>query len=126
VGAKPERLSFEAEMPSGRWQAVCGNCGMRHHKHRRPKHLVGWWCCRCGPERGRLVWGLAHGTASPGSSERPCGAMTSPIRAPRKDCCGLPRPPSVELRTFRYAKGAQERPAAGTAVTESPRARSCP
>ena len=71
VGAKPERLSFEAEMPSGRWQAVCGNCGMRHHKHRRPKRMAGWWCCRCGPERGRLSWGLAHGTPSPGSSERP-------------------------------------------------------
>ena len=65
VGAKPERLSFEAEMPSGRWQAVCGNCGLRHHKHRRPKHRVGWWCCRCGPEHGRLSWGLAHGTERP-------------------------------------------------------------
>jgi predicted SprT family Zn-dependent metalloprotease len=65
VGAKPERLSFEAEMPAGRWQAVCGNCGVRHHKHRRPKRMVGWWCCRCGPERGRLSWGLANGTAHP-------------------------------------------------------------
>src|SRR3954468_6565933 len=24
VGARPERLSFEADMPVGRWQAVCG------------------------------------------------------------------------------------------------------
>jgi predicted SprT family Zn-dependent metalloprotease len=65
VGAKPERLSFEAEMPPGRWQAVCGNCGMRHHKHRRPKRMAGWWCCRCGPERGRLSWGLAHDAGRP-------------------------------------------------------------
>jgi SprT protein len=65
VGAKPERLSFEAEMPEGRWQAVCPGCGILHHKHRRPKRMVGWWCCRCGPERGRLSWGLAHGTEHP-------------------------------------------------------------
>jgi predicted SprT family Zn-dependent metalloprotease len=62
VGARPERLSFEAKMPEGRWQAVCPGCGAVHHKHRRPKHMVGWWCCRCGPERGRLAWKLAHGT----------------------------------------------------------------
>ena len=28
VGCKPERLSFEAEMPEGRWQATCGGCGL--------------------------------------------------------------------------------------------------
>jgi hypothetical protein len=61
VGAKPERLSFEAEMPVGRWRAVCGGCGVLHHKHRRPKRMVGLWCCRCGPERGRLLWQLAQG-----------------------------------------------------------------
>jgi predicted SprT family Zn-dependent metalloprotease len=65
VGAKAERLSFEAVMPLGRWRAVCGGCGMLHHRHRRPKHMVGWWCCRCGPERGRLSWELAHGTEHP-------------------------------------------------------------
>jgi predicted SprT family Zn-dependent metalloprotease len=62
VGARPERLSFEAAMPEGRWRATCGGCGMVHHKHRRPKHLVGWWCCCCGPQRGRLVWKLANGS----------------------------------------------------------------
>jgi predicted SprT family Zn-dependent metalloprotease len=62
VGAKPERLSFEAAMPAGRWRATCGGCGMVHHKHRRPKRMVGWWCSRCGPERGRLAWGLATGS----------------------------------------------------------------
>jgi predicted SprT family Zn-dependent metalloprotease len=58
VGAKPERLSNEPDMPQGRWQAICGSCGMRHHKHRRPKHKKGWFCCRCGPHRGALVWSL--------------------------------------------------------------------
>jgi predicted SprT family Zn-dependent metalloprotease len=56
VGARPERLSYEADMPEGCWQATCGCCGMLHHKHRKPKHLVGWWCANCGPERGRLTW----------------------------------------------------------------------
>ena len=56
VEARPERLSFEADMPAGRWQARCGGCGMLHHKHRRPKHPVGWWCRHCGPERGKLAW----------------------------------------------------------------------
>jgi predicted SprT family Zn-dependent metalloprotease len=58
VGAKPERISNEPDMPQGRWQAICGGCGMRHHKHRRPKQMKGWFCCRCGPGRGSLVWAL--------------------------------------------------------------------
>ena len=65
VGARPERLSFEAAMPEGRWRATCGGCGLVHHRHRRPKRMVGWWCCRCGPERGRLSWELARGTERP-------------------------------------------------------------
>jgi predicted SprT family Zn-dependent metalloprotease len=58
VGAKPERLSNEPDMPQGRWQAICDGCGMRHHKHRRPKRMKGWYCCRCGPTRGALAWSL--------------------------------------------------------------------
>ncbi len=58
VGARPERLSFEADMPEGRWQARCGCCGLLHHKHRRPKRMIGWFCCRCGPVRGRLAWAV--------------------------------------------------------------------
>ncbi len=56
VGAKPERLCHEAEMPAGRWQARCGGCGMTHHKHRRPKRMKGWFCRKCGPEKGQLAW----------------------------------------------------------------------
>jgi predicted SprT family Zn-dependent metalloprotease len=56
VGAKPERLSYEARMPEGRWRATCGGCGMLHHRHRKPKWMVGWYCCRCGPLRGKLAW----------------------------------------------------------------------
>jgi predicted SprT family Zn-dependent metalloprotease len=58
VGAKPERLSNEPDMPQGRWQATCAGCGMRHHKYRRPKRMKGWFCRHCGPDRGALVWAL--------------------------------------------------------------------
>jgi predicted SprT family Zn-dependent metalloprotease len=39
--------------------AVAGDvrgCGREHDRHRRPKKLTGWWCRRCGKERGGLVW----------------------------------------------------------------------
>jgi hypothetical protein len=56
LGARPERLSYEVNMPAGRWQARCGGCGAVHHKHRKPKRLVGWFCIACGPVRGKLAW----------------------------------------------------------------------
>jgi predicted SprT family Zn-dependent metalloprotease len=56
IGAKPERLCHSVSMPEGRWGAQCGYCGMLHYKHRKPKHMVGWFCSRCGRERGRLTW----------------------------------------------------------------------
>ena len=56
IGAIPERLSFEVNMPEGRWQARCGQCGRLHHRHRRPKWMRGWYCCHCGKERGQLAW----------------------------------------------------------------------
>ncbi len=56
IGARPERQSFTVDMPEGSWQARCPGCGMVHHKHRRPKHMKGWWCAVCGPERGKLAW----------------------------------------------------------------------
>ncbi len=55
VGARPERCG-RADMPEGRWRARCGGCGASFHRHRRPKRLRGWFCRRCGPERGGLVW----------------------------------------------------------------------
>src|SRR5437764_2083788 len=55
IGARPERQSFEVAMPDGRWQARCPGCGTLHHKHRRPKHMRGWYCQWCGPERGKLA-----------------------------------------------------------------------
>jgi predicted SprT family Zn-dependent metalloprotease len=56
VGARPERLCFQVNMPEGRWQARCGCCGMLHCRHRKPKHMVGWFCRHCGQELGKLHW----------------------------------------------------------------------
>jgi predicted SprT family Zn-dependent metalloprotease len=56
IGARPERCCNEANMPEGRWRALCGACGKVHHKHRRPKRLVGWYCRTCGRIRGQLTW----------------------------------------------------------------------
>jgi predicted SprT family Zn-dependent metalloprotease len=56
VGARPERVSFEVDMPDGLWQARCPGCGLIHHKHRKPKHMKGWSCKWCGPMNGRLLW----------------------------------------------------------------------
>jgi predicted SprT family Zn-dependent metalloprotease len=56
IGARPERLCWDVTMPEGRWRATCLSCGMLHHRHRKPKHMVGWFCSRCGKERGRLDW----------------------------------------------------------------------
>jgi predicted SprT family Zn-dependent metalloprotease len=60
IGAKPERLSYEVNMPEGRWQARCGQCGQLHHRHRKPKWMKGWYCCHCGKERGQLAWQKAE------------------------------------------------------------------
>jgi predicted SprT family Zn-dependent metalloprotease len=55
LGARPRRCGAAA-MPEGCWIAVCAVCGARFDRHRRPKRLKGWFCRRCGPERGGLVW----------------------------------------------------------------------
>jgi predicted SprT family Zn-dependent metalloprotease len=56
IGAKPERLDYAVVMPMGQWRATCSSCGMVHDKHRKPKHMRGWFCRRCGPRLGQLTW----------------------------------------------------------------------
>jgi predicted SprT family Zn-dependent metalloprotease len=55
IGARPVRCG-QANMPEGSWRAQCGGCGAGFHRHRQPKRKKGWFCRRCGPERGNLVW----------------------------------------------------------------------
>ncbi|BAM05276.1 SprT family zinc-dependent metalloprotease [Phycisphaera mikurensis] len=56
VGAKPERLDREADMPEGRWRAVCPGCGQVHTRHRRPARGARYHCRACGAARGPLVF----------------------------------------------------------------------
>ena len=55
LGAVP-RACGDAAMPEGCWKAECAVCGARFDRHRKPKRLRGWFCRRCGPQRGGLVW----------------------------------------------------------------------
>lgn len=54
VGAKPQRLDSEADMPPGRYRATCPGCGTQHTRHRAPRRGSRYNCIACGPERGRL------------------------------------------------------------------------
>jgi predicted SprT family Zn-dependent metalloprotease len=63
IGARPERLGWDVTMPTGPWQAVCGNCGRLHHRHRKPKHMVGWHCAYCGRDPAASFFSLARRAA---------------------------------------------------------------
>jgi predicted SprT family Zn-dependent metalloprotease len=58
IGARPERVAHDADMPPGRWRADCGTCGKVYHRHRRPHRFDGWYCRGCGRQRGALRWRL--------------------------------------------------------------------
>ena len=60
IGARPERCcTVELDLPKGRWAATCGGCGTVYRRHRRPKRMAGWFCRKCGRERGALSWKLS-------------------------------------------------------------------
>jgi predicted SprT family Zn-dependent metalloprotease len=62
IGARPVRCydSNTVDMPKGQFKAVCKGCQKVFHRHRRVR--VGRWryCLKCGPELGRLEFGLAE------------------------------------------------------------------
>lgn len=63
IGARPERCcTVELDLPKGRWVARCGSCGDEFRRHRRPKRVAGWFCRRCGRDRGALTWSLPSGS----------------------------------------------------------------
>jgi predicted SprT family Zn-dependent metalloprotease len=55
IGARPVRCG-QADMPVGRWRALCRGCGKLYHRYRRPKQPRGWFCRLCGRLRGALIW----------------------------------------------------------------------
>jgi len=58
IGAKPQRCDTQAQMPKGRWRAVCGSCGREHDRHRRPMKDRSYYCRRCGMAHGELTFAL--------------------------------------------------------------------
>ncbi len=58
IGANPERLDREAVMPKGHWEAVCPGCGESHRRFRRPLLGRHYFCRPCGPEDGKLRFGI--------------------------------------------------------------------
>lgn len=56
LGCTPAACSSVAQMPQGRFQATCPNCGKIHHRYRCPEVLTGWYCKACGPKVGLLTW----------------------------------------------------------------------
>lgn len=56
IGAKPERTCSDASMPKGAYQATCAGCQTVHTRHRRPMSGRTYFCKRCGPKAGALVF----------------------------------------------------------------------
>jgi predicted SprT family Zn-dependent metalloprotease len=55
IGARPVRCA-DALMPEGCWRARCQACGGQFNRHRKPRRVRGWFCCKCGPTNGKLIW----------------------------------------------------------------------
>lgn len=54
LGCTPKACDASAVLPEGAWQARCPSCLKNFTRHRKPEHLTGLYCRRCGPARGRL------------------------------------------------------------------------
>jgi predicted SprT family Zn-dependent metalloprotease len=45
----------------GKWQASCPSCDYQFHKYRTPKFIRGYYCPKCGKEKGRLAFTAQNG-----------------------------------------------------------------
>jgi predicted SprT family Zn-dependent metalloprotease len=55
IGATPERCG-DAQMPDGKWQAICPKCQRNYTRHHRPRRRLSYSCSDCGFEQGRLMF----------------------------------------------------------------------
>ncbi len=58
IGAKPERTCSVADMPKGKWKALCGGCNTLHHRHKKPPGGATYHCRACGADKGRLIFAM--------------------------------------------------------------------
>ncbi|HEY9783951.1 MAG TPA: SprT-like domain-containing protein [Candidatus Obscuribacterales bacterium] len=56
LGCTAKACDSTAVLPEGAWQARCAGCLTLFSRHRRPKLLVGLYCRKCGPQRGKLFF----------------------------------------------------------------------
>jgi predicted SprT family Zn-dependent metalloprotease len=55
LGTPPRALSDQGAVTRpGRYQATCLTCGRLFNKYRLPKYILGYYCPRCGKEKGEL------------------------------------------------------------------------
>lgn len=69
LGIAP-RVRGEAQMPEGRWRAVCPGCGDVHHRYRRPLRGRTYYCRACGAERGKLRFKTSSARTTRAPSEK--------------------------------------------------------
>lgn len=56
VGAEPVSCDTKANMPPGKWIAICPDCAQSFHLYRKPRPDRQRWCRACGPQRGQLFF----------------------------------------------------------------------
>ncbi len=56
LGCTPKSCDKTVDMPAGDWRADCPSCHKVFTRHRKPKSLRGFYCTKCGPVNGALVY----------------------------------------------------------------------
>lgn len=56
LGVPPTPCTEAAEMPPGKYIAVCPNCAKVYHFYRKPLEHREYWCKKCGRFRGGLTF----------------------------------------------------------------------
>jgi predicted SprT family Zn-dependent metalloprotease len=51
-----ESVSGEIDTRGAKFFAQCGSCELKFYKFRKPKHMVGSYCPKCGPQLGKITW----------------------------------------------------------------------
>lgn len=56
LGCTPLSCDKNVDMPEGDWRAECPTCRKVFTRHKKPKSLRGFYCTKCGPVNGALLY----------------------------------------------------------------------
>ena len=57
LGCAPTACSkIDVVLRPGKWRASCPSCALQFEKYRRPKYIAGYYCPKCGKDKGKLVF----------------------------------------------------------------------